>query len=155
MSIHTKKNYYFNLFLSVFILAILLIIVEVIRPSSLIVAISLFLFFTGYFFTEKRVEGLVVEGDKIMLTYFQFLKRFILSSELSSVKISNHSEISYRSPQKKFTLSISINGKKFKINTLDGFNEDDLISLYKFYSSHTDPLQPSKGDSPETKYLHS
>ena len=136
MLIQTKRNYYLIFFIAVFILAIIGAILEIFRPSSLIVTISLFLFFSGYFFIEKKVESLVIEGDKITITYFQFLKRFTLSSGLSNVQISNHSEISYRSPRKKFTLSVKINHKKFNINILDGFNEDDLISFYKFYSSH-------------------
>lgn len=136
MKITTKRNYYLNIFIIVLSLAIVAAITEIFRPSIYITTF-IFIIFIVYFFLNRQTESLIVDGDKITITYFQFLKRFRLTSELSKIKISSGSQVSYRSSIKKFTLSVTINQKHFDINTLDGFNEDDLISFYNFYSSHS------------------
>ena len=98
-------------------------------------AISLFVLIESYFIFRKQVVTLYIHDDEFF-RIFQFLKKHSCSSSISSdVKITKEYEVSNVNGLKKFTLKITIKGKRFSVNMLDGFDEQDLISFYEFLES--------------------
>lgn len=70
-------------------------------------------------------------------------KKNKLSSKILDAKLKTGFEVSYGSSSKKFTLYIWIKNIKFSINWLDAFNEDELMSFYKFYLTKSEGIKNS------------
>ena len=133
--IDSNVNYYANFSILTGILLTGIIILQIYKPTSLYFNIIFFFLLESFFFFKKQVTSVSIEGNIIMITYFRFLKKFSISSEISDVKISKSFQISYRSSSKKFTLTIVIDNKEFTINKLDNFDEDELIAFYSSFNS--------------------
>lgn len=73
-SVHTEKNYYRNFIAKTSILLIVVIIIQIPRPSiygSLIV----FFLFESYFLFRRQVGNILIQDDVIFIEYFVRLKK--------------------------------------------------------------------------------
>jgi hypothetical protein len=133
--IDAKNNYYTKFAVLTGVLFICATILQLVQHSSLLLSLFLFAFFESFFLFKKQIISVSIEENIISIIYFQYLKKFSISSKIDEAKINKHFNTSLRSPEKKVTLSIIINNKKFEINKLDNFDEDDLTEFYDFFMS--------------------
>lgn len=103
----------------------------------------MFLLFESYFLFRRQVSNISIQDDIIFIEYFVCLKKNKLSSKILDAKLKTGFEASYRSSSKKFTLYIWIKNIKFSINRLDAFNENELMSFYKFYLAKSEDIKKS------------
>jgi hypothetical protein len=134
--IKTQKNYYLYFFTVTIISAIALTIIQITKPS-LFLAILIFLLIESYFVLRRQVVEVFINDDEISLEYFQFLKKICTSSSIKNVKITRNYEVSNVTGNKRATLKILIKGKRFSVDVLDGFDEDDLLLLYDFFAKRS------------------
>jgi hypothetical protein len=131
----SRKNYYSNVLKTIAIFLIALIVVQFLRPITPVAdAILLFVLFI-YLASKKIITTITIDNQKVIIEYYQWFVKRKLTTSVKDVSLSFSTEISFRSIDKKPTLSIKSIGFNTSINRLDGFDNEEIISFYNSYKA--------------------
>ena len=107
-------------------------ITGIIKPHSLFVSVFLFAVIEIIFLLQKFTTSVAVDELDFIVTYSQFfLKRELkIPKRDVSIKISN--EVTFRSPE-HLVVYVNVKNKNiYKIDSRDGFDDEDLYKLSQF-----------------------
>jgi hypothetical protein len=131
--VYSKIRYLPYMIKITIIILLAILMIQVFRPVPLFITLSLFAFFELYFIVRPRLIAIKIESMTIKLTYYQYLKKNEIISNIDNCKIKKGYEISFRSSEKKFTLYVKMKNKKFEVNRLIGFDGEELEEFYESY----------------------
>lgn len=133
MIISSNRNYYYYIFCISLIALGVLILLFLFKKSNFYLYLILFLTFELILLSIKFTQFLKIDVKGINIIYYRFLLKKQVYFKINEIEVELDYSGSFRSPKHAVLKILTKNKVAYKIDSRDGFTEQDLTRIKDFF----------------------